>query len=191
MKSRRLLYLSSLTIGTAFALSAGASQFSVSSRVTLGPSLNKDISSTAPSNPAAPSRPAPAASNVAPLAQPIMQPTAQPTPQPAAVTQPTTVIVQPERPPNAMERAGQLVRSVLRKIDPKPLVVTPRDSVDLTRARTGTGLSVNTAAPITIPPNSALTAASATNADSSKETRQLQRGIMNEQKMNVGMIQYQ
>ena len=120
-----------------------------------------------------------------------------------------------------MERAGQLVRSVLRKIDPKPLVVAPRDSVDLTPARTGTGLSVNTAAPITIPPNSALTAASVTNAygavpiagserppqstplitsmnkqekkvadaDSSKETRQLQRGIMNEQRMNVGMNQ--
>ena len=37
LKLRRLLNFSSLTIGIAFALSAGASQFSMSSRVTLGP----------------------------------------------------------------------------------------------------------------------------------------------------------
>jgi hypothetical protein len=233
LKSRGLVNLSSLLVGIAFALSAGASQFTISSRVTLGPSLNKDIPSTSPSSTAAPVASAPAASTMTPPAPlPASLPASSlgsspasataPLPaQPAVTTQPTIVVIQPERPANAMERAGQLVRSVLRKIDPNTPVVAPRDAVDLNRSRSRTGMSVNTTTSLSIPPNSSLTAASdstadstvttaatqrsaqplplntsmnkqqknVVNADPSKEQRQLQRGILNEQKMSVGMNQ--
>ena len=227
MKSRTLLTLPSLSIGLAFALSVGASQFSMSSRATFGPSLNKDIPSTAPSSTPASSVAGPAASSSPPTqttpqstAQPPAQPPSQSGPQLTAA-QPGTVIIQSDRPASAMERAGQMVRSVLRKIDPKTTVVAPQDSVDLNRSRSGAGPSVNTTASISVPPNSALTAASDTNAsgtlptasserppqstpintsmnkqerkvanaDPSVVPRQLQRGLMNEQKMNVGMNQ--
>ena len=210
MKSRRLLNLSSLSIGLAVALSAGASPFSMPSRVTLGPFLNKDIPSTAPSS----------TPNLQQTAQTPALPPSQSVPQ-LITAQPGTVVIQPDRPASAMERAGQMVRSVLRKIDPKAPVVSPQDAVDLNRSRTGAGPSVNTTASISVPPNSALTAALGTNAggtvgtasserppqstpintsmnkqekkvanaDPSNAPRQLQRGLMNEQKMNVGMNQ--
>ena len=120
-----------------------------------------------------------------------------------------------------MERAGQMVRSVLQKIDPSAKSVLHRDGVDLNRdsntpsviSTQSTAISTSATPPTvnnanaanTAPGNGSRSATAASQAsaintsmnkqerkvspEASREVHQLQRGIMNEQKVNVGSIQ--
>ena len=210
-----------LLVGIALGSTAAASPFSMPSRTMFGPSLNKEVPVTsagpgaiattpaAPSTPAAQSTPAAPSTNIMPtMPTTPMSPSQQSNFQPAPK-------------PTAMERAGQMVRSVLQKIDPSAKSVLHRDGVDLNGGSNtpsvistqSSAISTNGAPPTVNNANAASTApgngststtaapqASGINTsmnkqerkvspDAAREVHQLQRGIMNEQKVNVGSIQ--
>ena len=152
-----------------------------------------------------------ATSTAAPLAAPAtIMPTMPTTPQ----TPPQQTAFQPAPKPTAVERAGQMVRSVLQKIDPKATGGQQQGGiVDLSRSaspatsNTATAASAGNAAAVGNSKATAAPGAAANNAQTgvintsmnkqerkiapgaAGQTRTLQRGIMNEQRTNVGTVQ--
>ena len=138
--------------------------FEPGTRMTMGPTLAKDVPAAAPQTAPAPTPPAP---TTAAPAMPM---------------------------PTAAEQATAAARSVVRKVDPtmRSLIIR-REEMDSNRAKTAGGAapaSQSQASPTNRQEKKIGAGAdSAKGDDAAKEVQQVQRGLLNDQKVNVGVAQ--